>query len=690
MTSRPHLMLHAELHGTGTALGDATETGALGHTYSYALEAQSPVAMGAAKASVGHSEACSGQIGLLQIERAIRKSTLIGNAHLRAPSQLVNEHLLTSESCLMPLQSRPSLGTAAAASLSSFGYSGTIAHQVLCHTTILRLHRSCQATKLRRSTFRWQTQWSPHACALGLQVDQRGIHKSEVHDTYDCPLMAMGLTSVGAGRLASRLRAVTGAALPSTLVFEWPTSREIASHLTALCPSADSDVILAIIDEELSLPLLPPLWSSTSASLTPSAPVADADATSNGRAPVARAGATDEPIDITTLMLQRPLPIPLPLLQHEFTDRIYSPYLLDTLVHPEEYWFSVSTDFQAARWWFKTHCSLRARVLRDPLGQWRWNGQRDKDDLPVANSPRAATDLSNLVYYCLSERSVFVHHLVFDGFSLRFLSGQVETATRHIAESDMACHADYLRYRTQSMLHEVRKVVSAPLFSKEVVAANRACTTYMQQTLVAPSSFIRLIETQSKELSAPLADVFYAIIIVLTLQAAELTSGPFLLTDNCRNATNSSVFGMVQREYGCIFEYNTNDSFLRNVQRTVCTICGLPAVYRRLFSEYAYGEYPEQYVNNFDNMVLNFLGLQNTDAAGDILGPSPVGDHLPWVSQYEKMLEAEDTAEEFKFSSNLYCYLEGEEISVCGRGTSVNWFVGFVWPLALEHSEERT
>ena len=141
-------------------------------------------------------------------------------------------------------------------------------------------------------------------------------------------------------------------------------------------------------------------------------------AMSNGPSPPPPLPNVDEPFDITTLMLQRPLPVqPAAAAPPQaYTERIHSPYLLDTLVHPEEYWFAVSTDLAAAHWWFKTHCSLRARVTRDALGQWRWDGQRQKHDLPQFELPRGPTDLSHLVYYCASERSVYVHHLAFDGF----------------------------------------------------------------------------------------------------------------------------------------------------------------------------------------------------------------------------------------------------------------------------------
>ena len=49
-----------ETHGTGTALGDPTELGALAWVHG-TRDRTSPLTVGATKASVGHSEAASGQ-----------------------------------------------------------------------------------------------------------------------------------------------------------------------------------------------------------------------------------------------------------------------------------------------------------------------------------------------------------------------------------------------------------------------------------------------------------------------------------------------------------------------------------------------------------------------------------------------------------------------------------------------------
>jgi acyl transferase domain-containing protein len=120
----------AEAHGTGTALGDPTEAGALTALH---RDRSAPLTVGAAKANVGHSEAASGQVGLLKLmQTQLEGMAVSGNAHLRLLNPLVREGLGTSaQACFMLLPTQGGAACAANAGVSSFGYSGTIAHAVL-------------------------------------------------------------------------------------------------------------------------------------------------------------------------------------------------------------------------------------------------------------------------------------------------------------------------------------------------------------------------------------------------------------------------------------------------------------------------------------------------------------------------------------------------------------------------------
>jgi acyl transferase domain-containing protein len=121
-----------EAHGTGTPLGDPTEAGALALALCH--DDGAPLCLGTAKANVGHSEPASGLLGLAKAAGSLRCGAWLGNAQLRVLNPLVGERLRTARrSALLPTQCAGRLGDAARGLLgvSSFGYSGTIAHAVL-------------------------------------------------------------------------------------------------------------------------------------------------------------------------------------------------------------------------------------------------------------------------------------------------------------------------------------------------------------------------------------------------------------------------------------------------------------------------------------------------------------------------------------------------------------------------------
>jgi acyl transferase domain-containing protein len=81
-----------EAHGTGTALGDPTEAGSLAAALCGRPSGRaSPLAVGAAKASIGHSEAASGQAGVQRLAAALGRLSAGGNAQLRQLNPLVGE-----------------------------------------------------------------------------------------------------------------------------------------------------------------------------------------------------------------------------------------------------------------------------------------------------------------------------------------------------------------------------------------------------------------------------------------------------------------------------------------------------------------------------------------------------------------------------------------------------------------------
>ena len=118
-----------EAHGTGTALGDPTEMGAIATLHADVLK--TALTMVAAKASVGHTESASGQVGLLKISLLLENLTAFGNMQLRVLNPLLGQRLgSTAEHFLLPSQVLAQEFTSSSG-LSSFGYSGTISHVVM-------------------------------------------------------------------------------------------------------------------------------------------------------------------------------------------------------------------------------------------------------------------------------------------------------------------------------------------------------------------------------------------------------------------------------------------------------------------------------------------------------------------------------------------------------------------------------
>ena len=97
-----------EAHGTGTALGDPTEAGSMAAAYCAGRE--SALAVGAAKAGIGHAEAASGMAGLCKVAQQLLRSAVAGNTKLRVLNPLVRERLGAGGAAALPSQPLASAG----------------------------------------------------------------------------------------------------------------------------------------------------------------------------------------------------------------------------------------------------------------------------------------------------------------------------------------------------------------------------------------------------------------------------------------------------------------------------------------------------------------------------------------------------------------------------------------------------
>lgn len=121
---------YLETHGTGTALGDPIEVGALAEVFAASHSRQRPLVIGSAKPVVGHLEVAAGIAGIAKVILALQNEVIPGHAHLQQLSSRIPWDRLP---LAVPVQALPWPRSAVPriAGLSAFGFSGTNAHLVI-------------------------------------------------------------------------------------------------------------------------------------------------------------------------------------------------------------------------------------------------------------------------------------------------------------------------------------------------------------------------------------------------------------------------------------------------------------------------------------------------------------------------------------------------------------------------------
>jgi len=121
-----------EAHGTGTALGDPIEAGALANVFSGSEESRGhKLWLGSSKSNIGHAQAAAGVLGVIKMVLAFEHELLPKTLHCEQPSP----HIEWESSGLELLQEAQAWprreGRVRRAGVSSFGISGTNAHLIL-------------------------------------------------------------------------------------------------------------------------------------------------------------------------------------------------------------------------------------------------------------------------------------------------------------------------------------------------------------------------------------------------------------------------------------------------------------------------------------------------------------------------------------------------------------------------------
>jgi iturin family lipopeptide synthetase A len=121
---------YVESHGTGTALGDPIEAGALGAVLGRDIAREQPLWVGSVKSNIGHLESAAGVTGLIKLVLAMCHERIPPTLHINRPNPKIDwdgtNLRPVRESVDWPRGKRRRL-----AALSSFGVSGSNAHLIL-------------------------------------------------------------------------------------------------------------------------------------------------------------------------------------------------------------------------------------------------------------------------------------------------------------------------------------------------------------------------------------------------------------------------------------------------------------------------------------------------------------------------------------------------------------------------------
>lgn len=130
---RPGDVRYLEAHGTGTKLGDPFEVDAIATVYGKDRDQSDPLYVSSLKANIGHLEAAAGMAGLFSAILTLNHGYAPPNGQLKTLNRMVTT-AVAGAPIEFPRDATPLLrleDQMLIAGVSSFGYSGTIAHVLI-------------------------------------------------------------------------------------------------------------------------------------------------------------------------------------------------------------------------------------------------------------------------------------------------------------------------------------------------------------------------------------------------------------------------------------------------------------------------------------------------------------------------------------------------------------------------------
>ncbi len=128
---RPSTVGLIEAHGTGTALGDASELAAVDDVFLADGAAPQSCAIGSIKSMVGHTKSAAGVTGLMKVALALYHKTLPPTLHVEKPNPKLLEPGTPMFVNTETLPWIPPAATPRRGGVSAFGFGGTNFHAVL-------------------------------------------------------------------------------------------------------------------------------------------------------------------------------------------------------------------------------------------------------------------------------------------------------------------------------------------------------------------------------------------------------------------------------------------------------------------------------------------------------------------------------------------------------------------------------